>query len=199
MMRPVIVFATANENKASEVRELLKDLFEVKSLTDIGCFEDIPETSNTLQGNARQKARFVKDNFGFDCFADDTGLEVEALNGAPGVYTARYGGPNKDAQENMTHLMSELSKVGASTPASRTAQFRTAIHLIIDSKDIELQGICKGTIANEQSGTAGFGYDPIFIPEGESRTFSEMSSREKNAISHRGRAIQSMLLHLGVK
>ena len=198
-MRPVIVFATANENKASEVRELLKDLFEVKSLTDIGCFEDIPETSNTLQGNARQKARFVKDNFGFDCFADDTGLEVEALNGAPGVYTARYGGPNKDAQENMTHLMSELSKVGASTPASRCAQFRTAIHLIIDSKDIELQGICKGTIANEQSGTAGFGYDPIFIPEGESRTFSEMSSREKNAISHRGRAIQSMLLHLGVK
>ncbi|PCJ82389.1 MAG: non-canonical purine NTP pyrophosphatase, RdgB/HAM1 family [Bacteroidetes bacterium] len=198
-MKPVIVFATANENKTSEVRELLKDHFEVKSLTDIGCFEDIPETSNTLQGNARQKARFVKDNYGYDCFADDTGLEVDALNGEPGVYTARYGGPNKDAEDNMNHLISELSKAGAHTPESRSAQFRTAIHLIVDSKEIDLQGICKGNIAQERSGTAGFGYDPIFIPEGESRTFSEMSSEEKNDISHRGLAIRSMLEYLCVK
>jgi XTP/dITP diphosphohydrolase len=196
-MKPVIVFATANQNKAEEVRKLLKDLYIVKSLVDIGCTEDIPETANTLEGNAKQKADFVKENYGYDCFADDTGLEVEALNGEPGVYTARYGGPEKDAQQNMDHLLNELKRVGAQSSEKRSARFRTAIHLIVNGENVGLEGICNGEIASEKSGRAGFGYDPIFIPEGESRTFSEMSSEEKNSMSHRGRAIRSMLEYLG--
>ena len=197
-MKPVIVFATANENKTAEVRELLKDLYEVKSLIDIGCTEDIPETTNTLEGNAKQKADYVKEKYGYDCFADDTGLEVEALDGAPGVFTARYGGHEKDAQQNMNYLMNELKKVGALDPSKRGARFRTAIHLIINGKEVGLEGICKGHIAPLQSGTAGFGYDPVFIPKGEDRTFSEMSAEEKNSMSHRGSAIRSMLKYLGV-
>jgi len=197
-MKPVIVFATANENKTAEVRELLKDLYEVKSLVDIGCTEDIPETANTLEGNAKQKADYVKEKYGYDCFADDTGLEVDALNGAPGVFTARYGGPEKDAQQNMNYLMNELEKVGALYTSERGARFRTAIHLIIKGQEVELNGICNGHIAPLQSGTSGFGYDPIFIPNGEDRTFSEMSAEEKNSMSHRGSAIRSMLEYLGV-
>jgi len=197
-MKPVIVFATANENKTAEVRELLKGLYEVKSLVDIGCTEDIPETSNTLEGNAKQKADYVKEKYGFDCFADDTGLEVDALHGAPGVFTARYGGPEKDAQQNMNYLMDELEKAGALDTSERGARFRTAIHLIINGQEVGLDGICNGHIARLQSGTAGFGYDPIFIPKGEHRTFSEMSSEEKNSMSHRGSAIRSMLEYLGV-
>ncbi|MBT7651851.1 MAG: RdgB/HAM1 family non-canonical purine NTP pyrophosphatase [Flavobacteriales bacterium] len=197
-MKPVIVFATANENKTAEVRELLKDLYEVKSLIDIGCTEDIPETTNTLEGNAKQKADYVKEKYGYDCFADDTGLEVKALDGAPGVFTARYGGPEKDAQQNMNYLMNELEKVGALDPSERSARFRTAIHLIINGKEVGLEGVCKGHIAPLQSGTAGFGYDPVFIPKGEDRTFSEMSAEEKNSMSHRGSAIRSMLEYLGV-
>ena len=197
-MKPVIVFATANENKTAEVRELLKDLYEVKSLIDIGCTEDIPETTNTLEGNAKQKADYVKEKYGYDCFADDTGLEVEALNGAPGVFTARYGGPEKDAQKNMNYLMDKLEKVGALDASERGARFRTAIHLIINGKEVGLEGICKGHIAPLQSGTAGFGYDPVYIPKGEDRTFSEMSAEEKNSMSHRGSAIRLMLEYLGV-
>jgi len=197
-MKPVIVFATANENKTAEVRELLKDLYEVKSLVDIGCTEDIPETSNTLEGNAKQKADYVKAKYGFDCFADDTGLEVEALNGAPGVFTARYGGPEKDAQQNMNYLMNELEKVGALDRSERGARFRTAIHLIINGHEIGVDGICNGHIAPLQSGSSGFGYDPVFIPKGEDRTFSEMNADEKNSMSHRGSAIRSMLEYLRV-
>ena len=197
-MKPVIVFATANENKANEVREILKDLYDVKSLVDIGCSEDIPETTNTLEGNAKQKATYVKEKYGYDCFADDTGLEVDALNGDPGVFTARYGGPDKDAQQNINHLMNQVEKAAAFSAAQRSARFRTAIHLILNGKEVTLEGVCKGHIALEQSGTEGFGYDPIFIPEGEDKTFSEMSSEEKNSMSHRGRAIRSMLEYLGV-
>jgi XTP/dITP diphosphohydrolase len=197
-MKPVIVFATANENKTAEVRELLKGLYEVKSLVDIGCTEDIPETSNTLEGNAKQKADYVKEKYGFDCFADDTGLEVDALHGAPGVFTARYGGPEKDAQQNMNYLMDELEKAGALDTSERGARFRTAIHLIINGQEVGLDGICNGHIAPRQSGRSGFGYDPIFIPKGEERTFSEMSAEEKNSMSHRGSAIRSMLEYLGV-
>jgi len=196
-MKPTIVFATANENKVSEVRRLLNGRFEVKSLSDIGCMEDIPETSLTLEGNAKQKADYVKEKYGFDCFADDTGLEVDALDGAPGVFTARFGGPQKDAMQNMNHLLNELRSSGAEESMDRKAQFKTAIHLILDGTEIALEGICKGEIAKKRSGTEGFGYDPIFIPEGESRTFSEMNADEKNAISHRGRAIRKMTEWLG--
>jgi XTP/dITP diphosphohydrolase len=196
-MKPTIVFATANENKVSEVRRLLNGRFEVKSLSDIGCMEDIPETSLTLEGNAKQKADYVKEKYGFDCFADDTGLEVDALDGAPGVFTARFGGPQKDAMQNMNHLLNELRSSGAEESMDRKAQFKTAIHLILDGTEIALEGICKGEIAKNRSGTEGFGYDPIFIPEGESRTFSEMNADEKNAISHRGRAIRKMTEWLG--
>jgi XTP/dITP diphosphohydrolase len=196
-MKPTLVFATANENKVKEVRKLLDGLFEVKSLIDIGCSEDIPETSNTLEGNAKQKADYVKVKYGFDCFADDTGLEVYALDGAPGVYTARYGGPEKDAIQNMNHLLNELEKAGAVESRDRVAQFRTAIHLIVNGEGVTIEGVCKGRIAKKLSGTEGFGYDPIFIPEGGVRTFSEMNPDEKNNISHRGRAIRKMIEHLG--
>jgi XTP/dITP diphosphohydrolase len=197
-MKPVIVFATANENKANEVREILKDLYEVKSLVEIGCTEDIPETTNSLEGNAKQKATYVKEKYGYDCFADDTGLEVDTLNGAPGVFTARYGGPDKDAQQNINHLLSQVEKTGALNTAQRSARFKTVIHLIVNGKEVILEGICNGHIAMEQSGKEGFGYDPVFIPEGEDRTFSEMSSEEKNSISHRGKAIRSMLEYLSI-
>ena len=196
-MKPTLVFATANENKVSEVRQLLEGRFEVKSLVDIGCMEDIPETALTLEGNAKQKADYVKEKYGFDCFADDTGLEVDALDGAPGVFTARFGGPKKDAMQNMNHLLNELRSAGAEESMDRQAQFKTAIHLIVGGAEIALEGICKGKIAKKRSGTEGFGYDPIFIPEGESRTFSEMNADEKNAISHRGRAIRKMTEWLG--
>lgn len=190
---PIIVFATGNPGKAAEVATMLDGLYQVKSLPEIGCTEDIPETADTLEGNAALKARYVKEKYGYDCFADDTGLEVEALNGAPGVYTARYGGPKRDADQNMSHLLNELEKT--SNP-NRSAQFRTAIHLIINGKELNINGVCTGEIASERSGQMGFGYDPIFVPTGESRTFSEMSAEEKNKISHRGRAIREMLDYL---
>ena len=190
---PVIVFATGNSNKAQEVQRLLEGQYIVKSLIDIGCTEDIPETAPTLEGNAALKARYVKDKYGYDCFADDTGLEVKALDGAPGVITARYGGPEKNAGKNMAHLLNELNRVGAK---DRSAQFRTAIHIITGSTEKLIEGICEGVIAGEQSGTEGFGYDPIFIPTGETRTFSEMTGDEKNKISHRGVAIREMLEYL---
>jgi len=190
---PIIVFATGNQNKAEEVARMLEGKFIVKSLVDIGCTEDIPETSKTLEGNAELKARYVKDNYGHDCFADDTGLEVEALDGAPGVITARYGGEEKNAKQNMSHLLNELQKIGAT---NRKAQFRTAIHIIIKGHEHRIEGVCKGTIANEQSGIEGFGYDPVFIPEGGNITFSEMNQADKNNISHRGLAIREMLEYL---
>lgn len=190
--RPTLVFATHNAHKVAEVQALLGDAYHVQSLTDIGCHEDIVEDAPTLEGNARIKARHVAEHYGLDCFADDTGLEVSALNGAPGVLSARYAGTDKDPEANMDRLLAELS--GAT---DRSAQFRTAICLIRSGEERLIEGICAGTILDARSGAQGFGYDPIFQPEGHDRSFAEMSTAEKNAISHRGRAVRQMvaLLH----
>ena len=163
------------KRKSSRSGSTIGRYLPVKSLPDIGCHEDIPETAETLEGNAELKARYVKENYGYDCFADDTGLEVSALNGAPGVFTARYGGPEKNAEKNMEHLLSELESADSQ---DRSAQFRTAIHVITGETHKKIEGICSGAIATERSGTEGFGYDPVFIPKGENRTFSEMSRRK---------------------
>lgn len=182
-----IVFATGNPNKVREVNEMLGEEFLIKSLKDIGHFEDIPETSPTLEGNALLKARFVKENYGLDCFSEDTGLEVDALNGEPGVYTARYGGPAKDADVNMAKVIKNLEG-----ESDRGAQFRTVLALILNGKEYLFEGICRGTIRKEKSGEGGFGYDPVFEPEGYSITFAEMDKASKNAISHRGRAVKKL-------
>lgn len=185
---PVLVFATHNANKAREVQQMLGDAYRIQTLTDIGCHEDIPETADTLEGNARIKAMHVVDRYGLDCFADDTGLEVQALDGAPGVRTARFSGEHADAEANMAKLLSELDGV-----PDRRAQFRTSICLVRAGVEARLEGICKGSIATQRSGAEGFGYDPVFIPEGEVRTFAEMPPEAKNAISHRGRAVRLMV------
>ena len=186
--KPVLVFATHNPNKAREVQQMLGDAYVIKTLTDIGCHEAIPETAETLEGNARIKAMHVVEHYGLDCFADDTGLEVEALNGKPGVRTARYAGHDADARQYMAYL---LEKLGVTE--LRGAQFRTAICLVRGGVEERVEGVCKGRIAQERSGVDGFGYDPVFIPEGENRTFAEMSPAEKNAISHRGIAVRNMV------
>ena len=186
--KPVLVFATHNPNKAREVQQMLGNAYEVKTLTDIGCHEAIPETAETLEGNARIKAMHVVEHCGLDCFADDTGLEVDALNGRPGVRTARYAGENADAEQNMAKLLKELAGT-----KHRGAQFRTSICLVRGGVEERVEGVCKGRIAEERSGADGFGYDPVFIPEGEIRTFAEMSPTEKNAISHRGIAVRRMV------
>ena len=186
--KPVLVFATHNPNKAREVQQMLGNAYEVKTLTDIGCHEAIPETAETLEGNARIKAMHVVEHYGLDCFADDTGLEVDALNGRPGVRTARYAGENADAEENMAKLLEELSG-----SKHRRAQFRTSICLVRSGVEERVEGVCTGRIAEGRSGADGFGYDPVFIPEGETRTFAEMSPTEKNAISHRGIAVRRMV------
>ena len=183
-----LVFATGNPNKIKEVNQLLGDGFRVRSLADIGCPEDLPETSPTLEGNALQKARFVFDHFGVDCFAEDTGLEVEALGGEPGVYSARYAGEDKDPRANMNLL---LQKLGDKT--HRNARFRTVIALLLDGQAFAFEGIAEGTIRAEPSGTGGFGYDPIFAPSGSALTFAEMGPVEKNAISHRGKAVRLLV------
>lgn len=178
-----LVFATNNKHKLQEVREILGSGVEVLSLNDIGCNDDIPETADTLQGNALIKARYIYNKFNVNCFADDTGLEVEALNGAPGVYSARYAGENNDSEANMQKLLHNLTG-----KSNRNAQFRTVIALIINGKEILFDGIVKGVITDEKMGNSGFGYDPVFIPKGYSKSFAEMSSEEKNSISHRYRA-----------
>ena len=182
-----LVFATNNAHKLDEVRSILGSRFTVKSLKEIGCEADIPETADTLEGNALMKARFLYERYGVDCFADDTGLEVTALGGAPGVHTARYAG-NHDSEANMKKLLNELEK-----KSDRSAQFRTVIALIIEGKEFLFEGIVKGTIAKEKAGDGGFGYDPLFIPDGYDCTFAEMSGEEKNAISHRGRAVAELV------
>lgn len=182
-----LVFASANRNKVDEVEAKLGGILPLKSLTDIGCLEEIPETAPTLQGNAQQKARYVFERFGENCFADDTGLEVEALNGQPGVLSARFAGPEKNPEKNMEKLLSDLGDTD-----NRHARFRTVICLIIDGKEILFEGIVNGTIAKTKSGAGGFGYDPLFIPVGHSRSFAEMSMEEKNLMSHRGKAIAAM-------
>ena len=182
-----LVFATNNKHKLQEVRDIVGDRVEVLSLADIGCYDDIPETADTLQGNALIKARHIYEKYGFDCFADDTGLEVEALDGAPGVYSARYAGEECDSEANMRKLLENLTG-----KTNRNAQFRTVIALIINGEEMLFNGIVKGSIAIEKKGDSGFGYDPIFVPEGHSASFAQMSSEMKNSMSHRFRATQQL-------
>ena len=192
MSLPKLVFATRNPNKVAEIASLLHGLFDIVGLDEVGCHEDIPETAPAIAGNAIQKAEYVLSNYGVHCFADDTGLEVEALHGQPGVHTARYAGEEKDANANMTKLISALKG-----QANRAAQFRTVMALTTPSGTLTFNGVCTGVIAEKRSGSGGFGYDPIFIPEGQtSRTFAEMSGQEKNSISHRGRAVRAMVKKL---
>ena len=190
---PVLVFATHNPNKVRELQEMLGHKYRIQSLTDIGCHEDIVEDAQTLEGNAKIKARHVVQHYGLDCFADDTGLEVDALGGAPGVWSARYAGNHGDAEANMNKLLSELDRTGAQTPEARKAQFRTVICLVRGEKEHLLEGVCQGSIASQKSGVKGFGYDPLFIPNGLTCSFAEMTPKDKNAISHRGRAVQAMV------
>ena len=182
-----LVFATNNKHKLQEVRDIVGNRVEVLSLSDIGCCDDIPETADTLQGNALIKARHIYGKYGIDCFADDTGLEVEALGGAPGVYSARYAGEECDSEANMRKLLENLTG-----KSNRNAQFRTVIALIIDGKEMLFDGIVKGTVATEKKGDSGFGYDPIFIPEGHTESFAQMSGEMKNSMSHRFRATQQL-------
>ena len=182
-----LVFATNNRYKLQEVRDIVGNRVEVLSLSDIDCYDDIPETADTLQGNALIKARHIYEKYGLDCFADDTGLEVEALDGAPGVYSARYAGEECDSEANMRKLLENLTEKN-----NRNAQFRTVIALIIDGKEMLFDGIVKGTIATEKRGDSGFGYDPVFIPEGHAESFAQMSGEMKNSMSHRFRATQQL-------
>lgn len=178
-----IVFATNNAHKLEEIRAILGEDFQVLGLSDIGCNEDIPETADTLEGNAEIKARYVKEHYGYDCFADDTGLEVDALGGAPGVYSARYAGPGHDSAANVALLLKNLEG-----KSDRAARFRTVIALVEGDKITLVDGVVEGRIIDELRGDNGFGYDPIFVPEGYDKTFAEMDSKEKNSISHRARA-----------
>lgn len=186
-----LVFATNNEHKLSEVKNLLKDKFLVKGLKEIGCTEDIPETSDTLEGNAVLKSKYVWENYNLSCFSDDTGLEVKALNMEPGVYSARYAGPQKSSDDNIDKLLKELS-----TKNNRIARFRTAVSLILDGEEHLFEGQVEGVIMHERKGEGGFGYDPVFKPDESEVTFAEMDSKEKNKISHRGRAIQKLVAFL---
>lgn len=186
-----LVFATNNRHKLEEVRAILGNKIEILSLNDIDCHDDIPETADTLEGNALIKARYIHEKFGVDCFADDTGLEVEALNGEPGVYSARYAGEDCNPEANMYKLLQNLTGEN-----NRNAQFRTVIALIINGEEKLFNGIVKGTISREKMGNAGFGYDPIFIPEGFSESFAQMTSEMKNSISHRYRATEELSNYL---
>ena len=188
MIKRKLVFATNNAHKLEEVAAILGDQVELLSLNDIGCQADIPETAETLEGNALLKSSYIYKNYHLDCFADDTGLEVEALNGAPGVYSARYaGGEGHDAQANMLKLLHELDG-----KENRKAQFRTAISLILDGKEYFFEGVIKGEIIKEKRGDSGFGYDPVFMPEGYDRTFAELGNDIKNQISHRALAVPKL-------
>jgi XTP/dITP diphosphohydrolase len=182
-----LVFATNNKNKLKEAQAILKDKVEVISLSDINCFDDIPETASTLEGNALIKARYIYKNFHKNCFSDDTGLEIEALNGEPGVYSARYAGIEKDSEANMNKVLNNLKNI-----ENRKAQFRTVIALIIDGEEYSFEGIVKGEIIKEKHGNSGFGYDPIFKPLSSKLTFAEIPLEEKNKISHRGQALNKL-------
>lgn len=182
-----LVFATNNAHKLEEVRAILGNDFQIASLKEIGCHDDIPETADTLEGNAMQKAQYIKDKFGMDCFADDTGLEVEALNNAPGVFSARYAGPGHDSEANMKKLLHEMEG-----KENRKARFRTVIALLLDGKEYIFEGIVKGNIIEEKRGDSGFGYDPIFVPEGYDLTFAELGNDIKNKISHRAEAVKKL-------
>jgi XTP/dITP diphosphohydrolase len=183
-----LVFATNNLHKLKEVQEMLPNSIEILSLKDIHCFDEIDETETTLEGNARLKADYITHKFGHNCFADDTGLEVASLDGRPGVYSARFAGEPANAENNMQKLMSELAH-----EINRKAQFKTAVCLNLEGKQYFFEGICKGEILKEKQGEKGFGYDPIFKPDGFKNSFAEMNSDEKNKISHRGLAINKLI------
>lgn len=189
-----IVFATNNENKVKEISSILPASWEIVSLKTIGLFEDIPETQDTLEGNALQKARFVKEKTGIDCFADDTGLEVKALNNEPGVYSARYAGNDRNDDRNIEKVLNKLENAN-----DRSARFRTVIALILNGEEHQFEGIVEGRIVNEKRGSNGFGYDPIFEPENTGMTFAEMTMSEKNDCSHRARAFDKMASYLSEK
>ncbi len=193
-MHPLI-FASNNQHKIEEVSAILKPFgFNVISLADAGIHENIPETAETIEGNASLKANYIFNHYHFDCFADDTGLEVEALNNAPGVYSARYAGEQKNSEDNINKLLAELE-----SKANRNARFKTVIALILNGKEYLFEGIINGRIATEKKGEKGFGYDPIFIPNGYEKTFAEMTSAEKNNISHRAIAVQKLADFLKLK
>ena len=183
-----LVFATNNLNKLKEVQEILPSSIELLSLKDINCFDEIEETETTLEGNAHLKADYITQKFGFNCFADDTGLEVESLDGKPGVYSARFAGEPSNSENNMHKLLVDLE-----TKTNRKAQFRTAVSLNINEKKFLFEGICTGEILTKKQGEKGFGYDPIFKPEGFNQSFAKMTSEEKNKISHRGIAVQKLV------
>ena len=191
-MKKRLVFATNNAHKLEEIRAILGNSIEILSLADIHCHADIPETADTLEGNARQKSRYVYEHYGLDCFADDTGLEVESLGGAPGVYSARYAdGQGHDSQANMNKLLKEMEEKN-----DRKAQFRSIISLIEKGEERQFEGIVKGQITREKRGESGFGYDPIFQPDGYETTFAELGSDIKNRISHRARAVAALCDYL---
>lgn len=183
-----IVFATNNKNKIREVQQLLPAAIEIISLESIGCFEEIPETADTIAGNAIMKANYITEKYGYDCFADDTGLEVDALNGEPGVYSARYAGEQRNADDNMNKLLEALSN-----KTNRKAQFKTVIALNLNGKQHLFTGTASGEITLEKTGDQGFGYDPIFRPEGFTATFAQLSLEEKGVISHRGKAVKLLI------
>ena len=183
-----LVFASNNKNKIKEIQLLVPQSIKVLSLEDIGCFEEIPETEDTIEGNAIQKANYVTEKYGYNCFADDTGLEVEALNGEPGVYSARYAGEQKDATDNMDKLLNNLKGI-----SNRNAQFKTVIALNLNGNQSLFTGIIKGKIIEEKIGSNGFGYDPIFVADGYSQTFAELTIGEKSVVSHRGLAVKQLV------
>jgi XTP/dITP diphosphohydrolase len=186
-MKNNLVFATNNIHKLNEVRDIFSGDITIISLSDIHCSQDIPETAATLEGNALLKARYVKRNYGYDCFADDTGLEVEALNGAPGVYSARYAGPTHDSRANIQKLLH-----GLTGKINRKARFRTVIALILNEKEYLFEGIANGYITESPRGASGFGYDPVFVPDNHTKTFAEMGDSIKNSISHRAKAVHQL-------
>ncbi len=183
-----LVFATNNKHKLEEVRNILDEKFKILSLKDINCFEEIPETQNTIEGNASQKANYIYNKYKINCFADDTGLFIESLNGEPGVYSARYAGENCSFEDNVKKVLEKLQNI-----SNRKAYFKTVISLIIDGKEYQFEGIVNGIITENEKGMSGFGYDPVFLPDGYTETFAELSSDEKNKISHRGIATRKLI------
>ncbi|MGB1042478.1 MAG: non-canonical purine NTP diphosphatase [Tenacibaculum sp.] len=183
-----LVFATNNLNKLAEVQKMLPNTIQLLSLKDINCFDDIEETAITLEGNAKIKANHITEKFGYNCFADDTGLEIESLNGAPGVYSARYAGEPSNSENNMQKVLTKLDN-----NTNRKAQFRTSICLNLNGNQFLFDGICEGSILSKKHGEKGFGYDPIFQPKGFDKSFAQMTAEEKNKISHRGLAIQKLV------
>lgn len=186
-----LVFATNNQHKLQEIKQLLDESIELLCLNDIHCTDEIPENQETLEGNAAEKSFYIYNKFGVNCFADDTGLEIEALNGEPGVYSARYAGEERSAEKNMDLVLEKLDKI-----KNRKARFRTVISLVIDGREIQFEGIVEGLILRSKRGKTGFGYDPIFKPDESPLCFAEMPMNEKNKISHRGRAVQKLVDYL---